>query len=46
MKVELMSLDKLSKKKGLKKGNGHENEKKGKKPNLLVKAHQILLNAL
>ncbi len=34
------------KKKGLKRGNGHENEKKGKKLHLLVKVHWILLNAL
>jgi hypothetical protein len=46
MKVKLVSLDKLSKKKGFKRGNGHENEKKGKKRHLLVKVHQILLNAL
>jgi hypothetical protein len=39
MKVQLVSLDRLSKKKGLKRGNGHENEKKGMKPHRLVKAH-------
>jgi hypothetical protein len=39
MKVQLVSLDRLLKKKGLKRGNGHENEKKGKKLHLLVKVH-------
>jgi hypothetical protein len=39
MKVQLVNWDRLLKKKGLQRGNGHENEKKGKKPHLIVKVH-------
>jgi hypothetical protein len=45
MIAQFVNLDRLLKKRVQKGEKGHENEKKGNQPHLLVKLHQILLNA-